>query len=375
MRVLRIDEHSPFRRLIGVGGIGSGIFFELEGDHTLGRNESRPARLLDVRDYCKLHIVIHYVAKLLGAKKGGIPFHVLPVGIVGDDAQGRQMLTEMAEAGIDTAQVRATDKLPTLFSVCFQYPDGAGGNLTTSKSAAAALGKEDVDRIEGLLKSDFAHTIALAAPEVSLEARKHFLKLASDAGCFRAASFVAAEIGPAKSAGLFELVNLVALNEEEAGQLVNCAFNSSAPAVLIEKCQSFVRASCPALKMIVSVGSGGAYGVTVEGWSYCAAPKVSVASTAGAGDSLLGGVLAAVAAGIPFVRERLGKQQSDDCVDSALELGVLLASYKCESPHTIHPEAQLESLCEFVRRNGYGFSARVEKFFCIRPVAQVGVSS
>ena len=74
MRVLRIDDHSPYNRLVGIGGIGTGIFFALEGDHTLGRNESRAGRLLDVRDYCKLHIVIHYVAKLLGAHPSGAPF-------------------------------------------------------------------------------------------------------------------------------------------------------------------------------------------------------------------------------------------------------------------------------------------------------------
>ena len=59
----------PFRRLVGVGGIGAGLFFALEGDHQdLGRDESRPGRLLDVRDYCKLHIVAQYPTVLLGAR-------------------------------------------------------------------------------------------------------------------------------------------------------------------------------------------------------------------------------------------------------------------------------------------------------------------
>jgi len=58
----------PYRRIVGVGGIGTGLFFALEGAHDLGRDESRPARLLDVRDYCKLHIVAHYAAVLLGAR-------------------------------------------------------------------------------------------------------------------------------------------------------------------------------------------------------------------------------------------------------------------------------------------------------------------
>ena len=65
-RALRRSPEAPYRRLVGVGGIGSGIFFALEGDHDLGRNESRPGRLLDVRDYGKLHIVAHYPGSSLG---------------------------------------------------------------------------------------------------------------------------------------------------------------------------------------------------------------------------------------------------------------------------------------------------------------------
>ncbi len=53
-------------RMIGTGGIGSGRFFALDGNHTLGREESRSGRFLDRRDYCKLHIVSHYVRPLLG---------------------------------------------------------------------------------------------------------------------------------------------------------------------------------------------------------------------------------------------------------------------------------------------------------------------
>jgi len=70
-RTLEFNANSPFRQLVGVGGIGTGLFFELEGNHTLGRNESRPARFLSIRDYCKLHIISHYVAVLLGANPNG----------------------------------------------------------------------------------------------------------------------------------------------------------------------------------------------------------------------------------------------------------------------------------------------------------------
>jgi sugar/nucleoside kinase (ribokinase family) len=360
MRVLRIDQSSPYHQLIGVGGIGTGIFFNLEGNDTLGRNESRPGRLLDVRDYCKLHIVIHYVAKLLGARISGSPFHVLPLGRVGEDASGRQVVREMTEVGIDTRLVQATSQRPTLFSVCFQYPDGAGGNITTTNSAASALCNSDIDGVADLLRSGGKQVIALAVPEVALDVRQHFLQLATQTGAFRVASFVQAEIGPARQAGMFEMLDLVSLNEAEAGELIGCSFSSAAANAFVLKCQAFLRSSYPNLRMVVSVGKDGAYGVTSDLWNYCPAPDVEVASTAGAGDALLGGTLAALAAGIPFLQGESSREWTPARIETALELGVLLASYKCMSPHTIHPSAGIETLIRFGREVGRHFSAQIQ---------------
>ena len=125
MQVLQVDETASYQQLVGVGGLGTGIFFALEGEHALGRSESRPGRLLDVRDYCKLQIVSHYVAKLLG----NYSFRVFPIGKIGNDAAGQFVLKELADAGIDTRFVQRVTGRPTLFSVCFQYPDGTGAIL------------------------------------------------------------------------------------------------------------------------------------------------------------------------------------------------------------------------------------------------------
>jgi len=81
-QILQCNGGSPYSRMIGVGGIGTGLFFALQGDHPLGRNESRPARLLNVRDYGKLHIISHYVAVLQGADPGGSRFQVIPLANV-----------------------------------------------------------------------------------------------------------------------------------------------------------------------------------------------------------------------------------------------------------------------------------------------------
>jgi sugar/nucleoside kinase (ribokinase family) len=358
MCVLRIDEKSPFDCLVGVGGMGAGVFFALEGDHTLGRNESRAGRLLDVRDYCKLHIVIHYVAKLLGAQPSGRPFHVIPVGKVGEDAPGHFVLKEMAATGIDTRFVGMVPGRPTLFSVCFQYPDHTGGNITTNNSAADSLSNLDLDKIEQMLSAGGTRTMAVALPEVPLEARRHFLQLATRAGNFRAASFVTGEIALARSWGMFEQLDLVSLNGEEASALVGEQVSPDNPQGLIEKCQGFLRSFHPHLRMVVSAGKSGAYALSGDCCNHCPAPQVQVVSTAGAGDSLLGGILAGLAAGIPLLKP---PPRTAGIVETALEIAVLLASYKVSSPHTIHPDAALPTLLEFADKAGVTFAPAIRE--------------
>ncbi|HET9405836.1 MAG TPA: PfkB family carbohydrate kinase [Candidatus Sulfotelmatobacter sp.] len=364
MQVLRIDSLSPYRVLVGVGGIGTGCFFALEGNQTLGRNESRPGQLLDVRDYCKLHIIIHYVAKLLSAGGNAERFRVLPVGLVGNDPAGRQVVKEMTEVGIDTRLVRAVDGKPTLFSVCFQYPDGCGGNITTNNSAAAALSNAEVDAAASFLNSGGKRAIALAAPEVPLPVRRQFLQLATRAGNFRVASFVAAELREARESGMFDLLDLVSLNESEAAEVIGETFVAEFAESFVRRCQDFLRRSHPKLQMVVSAGAHGAYAISSDDWNYSPAPKVTAKSTAGAGDALLGGVIAATAAGIPLLKPRTPRQDSaENQLETALEIGVLLASYKCLSPHTIHPGANLPTVLEFARSFGLTAGAGLEQFF------------
>ena len=75
---LRANQESGFTCAIGVGGIGSGIMYSLYGKHDLGRNESRLGELLDSRDYCKLHILEHYIARLMGAGSARTLFGYYP---------------------------------------------------------------------------------------------------------------------------------------------------------------------------------------------------------------------------------------------------------------------------------------------------------
>ena len=178
MTALCIDRGGPkYRVLIGTGGIGSGTFFELSGNQPLGREESRSGRFLDRRDYCKLHIVSHYVRTLVGSS-----LETLPIGAVGDDDAGKRLVDEMVAAGMDLRYVQVLPGEQTMFAICLVYPDGSGGNLTVDDSACARIGPEDVAAAE----TDFARHagagLALALPEVPLAARASLLAMGSGTG-------------------------------------------------------------------------------------------------------------------------------------------------------------------------------------------------
>ncbi len=354
---LRLGEGAPYERLVGVGGIGTGLFFALEGNHDLGRNESRPGRLLDVRDYCKLHIVAHYPAVLLGARGERGPFEVLPVGKVGNDATGLRLRAEMQASGMDVRFVDAVPGHPTLLSVCFQYPDGSGGNITTVDSAASHLTERDVDLAEQWLSS---RSIALAAPEVPLGVRRHLLRRAGERGALRAASFTTAEVEEARDTGLLSLVDVLALNEDEAAALVGEPWPATDPNPFLDRCAGVLRTSQPTMRAVITAGPQGAFGFDGATWSHVPALPAPLASTAGAGDALLGALLAGLAAGLTFAARAPGSL-AERPLESALDLGTLVAAFKVMSPHTIPPGFSLGNLLAFARGHGVTFASGFER--------------
>ena len=274
------------------------------------------------------------------------------------------MIQEMAAVGIDTQYVDILQDRPTLLSVCFQYPDGSGGNVTTSESAASALTHRDVDRCAELLASGDSHSIALAAPEVPIETRDHLLKLADRHHAFCAASFTSSEMQTAGREGMLSHVDLLAMNEDEAGMLVGETFDAANAQAFLDRCADTLRAYQPLIQIIVSLGKQGAFAFAHGTWDYCPAANVPVVSTAGAGDALLAGVLSALAVGMPFIRPGPARTSfSDRPLESALDFGALLAAYTVTSPHTIHPDANLETLLSFGHKLGITFSSALTHYF------------
>jgi ribokinase len=266
--------------IVGTGGIGTGIAFALHGDASLGREESRAATLLDARDFCKLHIVFHYLRVLLPDA-----IDVVPVGAIGDDAAGRELREVFAEAGLTLDAVRTIAGARTLSAVAFTYPNGDGGNITAAGSASDLVTPRDILSALGRLPSPAAFAVAL--PEVPLSARTELLASVPD-GALRVASFVSAEL--AEGVGLLDDVDLVALNVDEARVLTG-----STAADPADVAGSVAELLGGARQAIVTAGAAGSWSWDGETLEHARVTAPAVVSTAGAGDAHLAGVIAGLA--------------------------------------------------------------------------------
>ncbi|MFW6137681.1 MAG: carbohydrate kinase family protein [Spirochaetota bacterium] len=317
-----------YQTMIGVGGVGTGTFFALNGNHTLGREESRSGHFIDRKDYCKLHIVSHYVKALLGPE-----FKVIPVGKVGDDPTGGELCREMQEAGLELGCMERTGEYSTLFSFCFIYPDGSGGNLTTDNSASSVVDAAYVQEAEEAFIQYRSKGIALAVPEVPLDARITLLELGTRYGFFRAASFTSEEIERVKKSKIFEKVDLLALNLDEAAALSGINSESIAPGEVVAEAVRVLQDMTPDILLSVTGGKKGSWCWDGRKAYHTPAYKTRINSTAGAGDAFLAGLIAGITAGLELHHAHL--------------LGSLVAGLAISSPHTINKEIDRAALWEF----------------------------
>lgn len=338
---LNLDiQASRYRAMIGVGGIGTGSFFELNGNHTLGREESRSGHFLERRDYCKLHIIAHYVRTLLGPA-----FTTIPIGRVGADSAGQQLVREMKEAGLDLRHLEVIDGGQTLFSFCFVYPDGSGGNLTTDNSVNATVDADLVSRAEPEFHVFQGQGIALAVPETSLEARLRLLELGTRYNFLRVVALTTEEILSPLALRILAMTDLFAGNIDEACALTGMDPTLSEPVAVVQAAVTRLRAVNPAVRGIITAGVKGSWGWDGAALHYAPAIPVQPVSTAGAGDAHLAGLIVGLVAGLTMA--------------DALRLGVLAAALSVTSPHTIHPDIDRTTLREFANRSGVALTPAV----------------
>jgi ribokinase len=340
---LKFDPRNlRYTGIIGTGGIGSGKFFVLNGDHTLGREESRSGHFLDINDYCKQHIILHYIRILLGPS-----FSVIPIGKIGNDDIGQILFKEMIQTGFVMNRIEKVPQVSTLFSFCYSYPDGSGGNLTTDNSASARVDEDFIDRAGTDIENFGVKGIIMAAPEVPLIARQRLLELGKQHGLFCSASFTTEEINYALEAGIIANVDLIAINMDEASAVAGSFIDKTDPESIVQSAIQILRRSNVNILVSITAGKQGSWCWDSHQLNWFPAIVTRAASTAGAGDAFFAGVICGIALGLPLFE--------------AQQLATLVAGLSVTSPHTIHRGVDRHSLVEFMHTSDLRFSEIIIK--------------
>ena len=310
---------SGFNQFVGTGGIGTGILFQLDSDRMLGRNETRLASLSPTKDYCKQHIILHYIARVFSDQA-----KIFPIGRVGLDDAGNALLHQMREAGMDTRFVEQIPGQPTMYCVCIQYPDKAVCNVTTSESACAQVDCGVIDRALDQLTLD-AQTLIVAAPEVPVEARAELLRRGKAAGAFCVSSCLVDEFDAFIALDGMKHSDLLVINEDEAAAC--CGEATEDMRALALACHRRIRRENPNIKLAMTCGSQGSWVCEGDQIAHIPVLPAQVVATGGAGDAYTSGTICALALGLPFIPE--------DGAKSAPMLGAIFAAKAIEDADTI----------------------------------------
>jgi sugar/nucleoside kinase (ribokinase family) len=216
-----------------------------------------------------------------------------------------------------------------LFSVCFLYPDGDGGNLSSSTSASADVSADDVLRARPIFEAHRGRGVALALPEVPVATRAAMLTLASEHGFFRVAAVVTGEVAEVLESGLLADVDLLSVNLEEAAALGGTTPEAPAEDVVAAAVQSLRELNAEML-VVVTAGARGSWSWDGCALSHTPALDVDVVSSAGAGDAHLAALVTAMIGGLD-----LAEANAFAGLVSALSVG---------SPHTINPDVDASSV-------------------------------
>ncbi|MDY7103076.1 MAG: ribokinase [Actinomycetota bacterium] len=212
------------------------------------------------------------------------------VGVVGEDAFGRELVALLADEGVSTGGVRLTPEHPT--GVGFIVKDVAGRNvIVVDMGANATFRPADVDAHPDQLDGA---SVVLAQLEIPLATALHGLRV----GRRRGATSV---LNPAPAVDLRQVdltgVDVITPNETEARVCVGLAPDADVPDEDIAR-QLMDRG---AGAVVMTLGGAGSLVVTPSGATRVDAWPVDVVDSNGAGDSFNAGLCVALAEGRDLV--------------------------------------------------------------------------
>lgn len=258
-------------------------------------------------------------AARLGAK-------VSYIGVVGEDAFGKEFIDLMQSEKVDTKGIRQTKTKPT--GVGFIIKDNLGSNLiTVDMGANEEFTKEDIDKNIDLIKEA---DVVLAQLEIPIDTALYGLKKAKELG--KTTIFNPA---PAQDLTGYDLsfIDILTPNETEAKVMVG-----ESPEVDLENrelVKKILKAGCKTV--VITLGEEGVDIHNGEGSYHVDSFKVEVIDSNGAGDSFNAALAVAVGEG--------------KSLEEAAKFGNAVAGLCCTKWETVpsyHDRSEVE---EFLKNN------------------------
>ena len=207
------------------------------------------------------------------------------IGCVGDDDFGRRLLAALREEGVGHDGVRVTADAPT--GLAMISVDHAGENIiTVAPGANHEVGDQEIAAASGA-----GGDVLVICAEIPVPAITAALGVASRASCILNLAPAPPEAGAIVAAGVDWLV----VNETEAGAVLGRPVRGLAEAV--EAAADLLAAG--ARHAVVTAGAHGAALAGPDGTGTVSAFRVDAVDTVGAGDTFVGALAVALAAGIP----------------------------------------------------------------------------
>jgi sugar/nucleoside kinase (ribokinase family) len=269
----------------------------------------------------------------------------------------------MEKAGMDTGHIKVINNVATLFSVCYQYPDHSGGNITSANSASNLVQPQDIDAFFDKYTMNGEKGIVLAAPEVPLIAQIRMLEHGKNHGMLNVASVVSSNMEEFEQMKGFELTDLLAINIDEAQRIAKIEGNQPVTQDIVHSCTSRLEKVNPEIRVLITDGSRGSYCYYKRVIEFTPSLKTTVVSTAGAGDAFLSGTISGLCCGLPLFKGISSTELNEFPLQTAVELGTVLASFSVTSADTIHEGASSTALYNYIQQSGLQMTESFENLF------------